>query len=231
MRKNEVSEFHRQLLVNVLQLLQGLNHLESSGFDLPNISQEHLVITEDKGFLQILPHLQHSEQIRKREEKFDSAHSSDSDCTAPSHQLSIIQQVGCLIKRLLQNCNSLNYHNRVLTLREASFVISKTKYSSAIKHIIKHFEATPMLHLPEAAQIVQCALWGPDNLDDLGVDDVSPYAALELWIEMEQAKLVNSLAVLASNERLVPSSFLKHQFFANVTPQPLFNSLKILQRI
>ena len=228
-------EFHKHVLVNILQLLQGIKHLQSSGFDFPHVSCEHLIITEDRAFLQILPHLHYSEHKGRRLERMDSYQSSDSD-SALHH--SITQQVGHLMKNLLQNCNlAAAAMGRGAADRKSSasttsaYVISGSKYSTAIKHIIRHFDTSPTLDVQEAAQIIQCALWGPDDLEDVGVDDVSPYAALELWIEMEQAKLVNSLAVLASTERLAPLSFLKHQYFATVTPQSLFNGLKVLQRI
>lgn len=208
-------------------MLQGINHLKSSGFDLPYITPEHLIITEDRGFLQILPHLQFSEQkIGSQGKRRTSLQSFDSNYNSESSQLSTTQQVGRLARGFLQNCPAPDHGSTTTSGNESS-----TKYFSAIKQIVNYFELTPMLHVREAAQIVQCALWGPDNLDDVGVDDVTPYAALELWIEMEQAKLVNSLAVLATNDRLIPSSFFKHQFFATVSPQPLFNSLKALQRI
>ena len=234
--QEDPSELHRQVLVNILQLLHGIQHLQASGFDLPHISAEHLVITEDRGFLQILPHLYCSDPRRWRNVGMDSSQSSDSDTNFSHQRRSITQQVGNLIKLLLQNgilASTIAPLSRQGERRSTSsaIVVPATKYSAALKHIIRHLETTPSLSAVEASHIIQCALWGPEDLEDVGVDDVSPYAALELWIEMEQAKLVNSLAVLASNDRLVPFSFLKHQYFASVTPQSLFSALKVLQRI
>ena len=235
-RQEDPTELHRQVLVNILQLLQGVKHLQASGFDLSQVSVEHLVITEDRGFLQILPHLYCSDSRGRRNVGRDSCQSSDSDSNFPPHLRSVTQQVGNLTKILLQNgslASSVSPLSRPGERRSttSNVVLPGTKYSAAFKHIIRHLETTPTLSVQDASQIIQCALWGPEDLEDVGVDDVSPYAALELWIEMEQAKLVNSLAVLASNDRLVPFSFLKHQYFASVTPQFLFNGLKVLQRI
>ncbi|XP_076807892.1 uncharacterized protein LOC143451320 [Clavelina lepadiformis] len=237
----DTTEFHKQILVTTLQLLLGMRHLLSSGFNLPQLSTEHLVLTEDRRFLQILPHLGlHESNVKSlwdADKLFDNYQSTDSDSSHnPSSRLSHTQQLGHLIRRFLQSGNLMSTEghsvDRTSTASAVSrIIVPNTKYSSSIKHLINYLEQSPSVGVQEAAEVVQCALWGPEDLEDVGVDDVSPYAALELWIEMEQAKLVNSLAVLTSNDRLVPFSFLKHQYFAAVGPEVLFKGLKVLQRI
>nr|XP_026689565.1 uncharacterized protein LOC100185033 isoform X1 [Ciona intestinalis] len=243
--KEEPTEYHRQVLIALLQLLQGIKHLLASGFDLPCISAEHLVITEDRGFLQILPHLNWSDSVDSKRNRLDvdkvldAYQSSDSDSNQNSRRLSHTQQLAALMKRLLQNANLASSSagmGRPGDRSSAASLVSRvvvpgTKYSTAIKHIVYYLERSPPVGAQEAAELVQCALWGPEDLEDVGVDDVTPFAALELWIEMEQAKLVNSLAVLNPGDRMVPVSFLKHQYFSTVTPEMLFNGLKTLQRI
>jgi len=215
----------------------------SSGIDVPKISPEHLVIAERKGFLQLLPHLDWTDAIqstrRDVEKVADTYQSSDSDSNSASQRLSSAQQVARLIKRLLQNgslATSAGGLGRPGDRSSAASAVSRivvpgTKFSTAIKHLIRHLDTAPPAGIQEAIDVVQCALWGPEDLEDVGVDDVSPYSALELWIEMEQAKLVNSLAVLSPGEKLLPVSFLKHQYFAALNPEVLFKGLKILERV
>lgn len=147
-----------------------------------------------------------------------------------------MQELARMVKHILKNSAIISSGGRPGDRNSAASSVSRvvvpgTKYSSALKHIINYLERSPSVSLQDASEVVQCALWGPEDLEDIGVDDVSPYSALELWIDMEQAKLVNSLAVLSSGDRLSPVSYFKHQFFANATPEMLFKGLKVLERI
>ena len=237
----DASEFHRQVLINILQLLQGIEHLQSSGFHYSHVSVEHLVITENQQFLQILPHLHNFETQEKQkstvEHKANIGLGPDSDSNL--FQSSTTQQVGRLLKNMMKSSRHLinvvgsseANANRKSTTSTSWHIAPETKFSQAIHCIIKHFESNPGLNMEEAVLIIQCALWGPSDLGELSINDVSPYTALELWIEMEQAKLVNNLAVLASTDKFTPSFFLKHCYFASITSQSLFDGLKVLERI
>ena len=140
-----------------------------------------------------------------------------------------------MIKRLLQKGAGPRPGDRssVSSSSGARVVVPGTKYSSAIKHTIQLLQrsATDAAGLQGAADVIQCALWGPEDMEDVGFDDVTADEALELWIELEQAKMVNSLAVLSCADRLTPVAMMKHRFFAAATPKTIHNGLMVLQRM
>lgn len=210
--------FFRQLLLVLIQLLQGLDHLAGSGFSVSNITLEHLVITQQRGLLQILPHLEW------RRDPFNNQTRSSTSA-----------QVVYLIKKLLRQSFYANNANGQKQSRDKMpTIIPGSPYSIALQTILNCLEKPgSRVDNNTVISLAQCALWGPRELDDVDYDDIQPFSSLELWIDMEQAKLVNSLAVLPSgkNEPMKPSVFLKYQYFSRVNPQSVFQCLKTLERI
>ena len=204
------TEYHRKILLTILQLINGMKHVLQNGFELPPITSEQLIVSLEDQIPQILPHVSKCEGI--------NANSNSGHC----------QQLAQLIKRLLQK--------GVIVSRTvgARVVVPGTKYSSAIKHVIQFLQrsVTNMHTLDQATHVIQCALWGPEDFTDVDIEGVTKLNALKMWLQVEQAKLVNSLAVLSHNET---KSFgtvitMKHKFFSLATPVMIMDAMRILNR-
>jgi len=205
------TEYHRKILLTVLQLINGMRHVMRNGFDLPPITSEQLVVSLEDQTPQILPHVA----------RCDGAALKDSNS---GH----CQQLAQLIKRLLQKGAVVS------RTAGARVVVPGTKYSAAIKHFIQYLQrsVTSLKALDQAASVAQCALWGPEDFSDVEVEGVTKLNALKMWLEVEQGKLVNSLAVLSHNET---KSFgavitMKHKFFSLATPVMIMDAMRILNR-
>ncbi|XP_039265990.2 uncharacterized protein LOC120341528 [Styela clava] len=212
--EKEPKQVHKQILLMLLQLLQAMDNLSSSGFSISCIKPDHLVVTQERGLLQILPHM-------------DCADENSTENDEGFRRLPIMQQIAKLVSWMLQIGTDI--HNS-----RSQKPAAASPHLFALKKIVYILTEQPQNLDSRAIQsIAQCALWGPMTSEELDLGMKNTYEALEMWVDMKQAKLVNSIAVLFSGKsNSVPIyMFYKHQYFSQINPESLFQNLRTLQRI
>lgn len=220
----------------LIQVFQGLNYLSQTGFNLPFMSVENLIVTQDHCLVQILPYMSWNEDnlqvTSKNHQNADSFDNPNSHQYNPTSQ-GMLNQVTNVLQWMINYINIQYAKKRAHTsLKPGS--APNSKYSYALRQMLHYvkYEEGPK-NLAVVTSLAQCALWGPTDLADHGRDYISITSTLELWIEMEQAKLVNSLAVLLSGAKEPMSTpvYLKYQYFSQLNSNSLITSLDKLKWI
>lgn len=194
----------------LLQLLQAMDNLSRSGFPPSNITVDNLIVTQDMGLLQVMPHMD----------------ALDHSANGPVRPKTMMSQFSGVLSWTLQI--ALDHEG----MSTPSFPLYS--YLSAILRISRAIvNSAQELEVGALQRLVQCSLWGPKSRGEVSVADEETFDTLSAWIEVKQAELVNDIAVLfAAKSDVFPIYlFYKHEYFSRIDPRTLFQNLRVLGRI
>lgn len=194
----------------LLQLLQAMDNLSHSGFTPSNITVDNLIVTQDMGLLQVMPHMD----------------ALDHTSNGPVRPKTLMSQFSGVLSWTLQmGLDQEGMSTPSFPLY--SYLSAILRISRAIVTSKQQFEVVALQRL------VQCALWGPKSRNEVSVTSEDIYDTLSAWIEVKQAELVSDIAVLftAKSDTFPIYLFYKHEYFSHVDPRTLFQNLRVLGRI